>query len=144
MLGPVKRTYKLHIPQAYNLSNTLPLPLVLSFPGWGGNAFENEQDAQLISKAVFKKIFSFCTVLFNIRGASCSKICRELGKLQKELMTKIHEILVEIWQAGLTLSQDFLQVSITCGKICLQIFYVKLCSFDWEFWLTPVISLLRG
>ena len=81
MLGPVNRTYKLHIPRAYNLSNTLPLPLVLSFPGWGGNAFENEQDAQLISKAVKKKIFSYNLILIAISFTSFSMIIKFLEYL---------------------------------------------------------------
>jgi hypothetical protein len=46
----VNRTYKLHIPRNYKLNNTIPIPLLVSFHGWSGNAIENEQDAEFISK----------------------------------------------------------------------------------------------
>jgi len=45
-LGVVTRTYRLHVPQQYNLNNDVPLPLVLDYHGWGSTAIAHEKVAK--------------------------------------------------------------------------------------------------
>ena len=39
--GEVSRQYILHVPANYDPSNTVSVPLVLGYHGWGGSAWDN-------------------------------------------------------------------------------------------------------
>ena len=42
--GEVTRQFYLHLPAAYELTNTLPVPLVLDYHWWGGSATSQVSD----------------------------------------------------------------------------------------------------
>jgi len=44
VLGPVYRNYRLHLPTHWPRENNIPLPLLLDFHGWTGNAMGHESD----------------------------------------------------------------------------------------------------
>jgi hypothetical protein len=44
-VGEVTRTYRLHVPLNYNLNNEAPVPLVMDYHGWAGNAYWQEKSS---------------------------------------------------------------------------------------------------
>ena len=49
--GAVSRSYRLHLPLHFPLANSVPLPLVLDYHGWGGTARSQEKDSQFSAVA---------------------------------------------------------------------------------------------
>ena len=47
----MSRSYLLHLPLHFPLSNSLALPLVLDYHGWGGTARSQEEDSQFSAVA---------------------------------------------------------------------------------------------
>ena len=45
LLGPVSRAYRLHLPAHWPMSNDVPRPLVVDFPGWTENMIGHERDS---------------------------------------------------------------------------------------------------
>ncbi len=44
-MGEVTRTYRLHVPLNYNLNNEAPVPLLMDYHGWAGNAYWQERSS---------------------------------------------------------------------------------------------------
>jgi poly(3-hydroxybutyrate) depolymerase len=55
LLGEVTRTYRVHVPLPYHVSNDVPVPLVMDYHGLGGGAEWQEQDSQFIGTVALKK-----------------------------------------------------------------------------------------
>jgi hypothetical protein len=48
ILGEVRRTYRVHVPLPYQLSNDVPVPVVMDYHGLTGSAEWQEQDSHFI------------------------------------------------------------------------------------------------
>ena len=51
LLGPVSRAYRLHLPAHWPLTNNIPLPLLVDYPGWTENMIGHERDSMFYAVA---------------------------------------------------------------------------------------------
>jgi len=51
LLGPVSRAYRLHLPAHWPMTNNIPLPLLVDYPGWTENMIGHERDSMFYAVA---------------------------------------------------------------------------------------------
>ena len=51
LLGDVSRAYRLHLPTHWPMSNNIPRPLLVDYPGWTENMIGHERDSMFYAVA---------------------------------------------------------------------------------------------
>ena len=51
LLGPVSRAYRLHLPVHWPITNNIPRPLLVDYPGWTENMIGHEKDSMFYAVA---------------------------------------------------------------------------------------------